>query len=150
MRIEEALQTDKFRDERHKGLLNLLYTAYWMKMQISTVLKEYGITVEQFNVLRILRGSLPKNLCVKEIGSRMIEKSSNVPRILERLQRDGLVERIPSETDRRESVSVITEKAMEILKQLDQKVIEKENEFMPVTAEEAAFFNSILDKIRKA
>lgn len=150
MRIEEALQTDKFRDERHKGLLNLLYTAYWMKMQISTVLKEYGITVEQFNVLRILRGSLPKNLCVKEIGSRMIEKSSNVPRILERLQRDGLVERTPSETDRRESVSVITEKAMEILKQLDQKVIEKENEFMPVTAEEAAFFNSILDKIRKA
>lgn len=150
MRIEEALQTDKFRDERHKGLLNLLYTAYWMKMQISTVLKEYGITVEQFNVLRILRGSLPKNLCVKEIGSRMIEKSSNVPRILERLQRDGLVERIPSETDRRESVSVITEKAMEILKQLDQKVIEKEDEFMPVTAEEAAFFNSILDKIRKA
>lgn len=149
MRIEEALQTDKFRDERHKGLLNLLYTAYWMKMQISTVLKEYGITVEQFNVLRILRGSLPKNLCVKEIGSRMIEKSSNVPRILERLQRDGLVERIPSETDRRESVSVITEKAMEILKQLDQKVIEKEDEFMPVTAEEAAFFNSILDKIRK-
>ncbi len=150
MRIEEALQTDKFRDERHKGVLNLLYTAYWMKMQISTVLKEYGITVEQFNVLRILRGSLPKNLCVKEIGSRMIEKSSNVPRILERLQRDGLVERTPSETDRRESVSVITEKAMEILKQLDQKVIEKENEFMPVTAEEAAFFNSILDKIRKA
>lgn len=150
MRIEEALQTNKFRDERHKGVLNLLYTAYWMKMQISTVLKEYGITVEQFNVLRILRGSLPKNLCVKEIGSRMIEKSSNVPRILERLQRDGLVERIPSETDRRESVSVITEKAMEILKQLDQKVIAKEDEFMPVTAEEAAFFNSILDKIRKA
>jgi DNA-binding MarR family transcriptional regulator len=150
MSIEEALQTNKFRGERHKGVLNLLFTAYWMKMQISAVLKEYGITVEQFNVLRILRGSLPKNLCVKEIGSRMIEKSSNVPRILERLQRDGLVERVPSETDRRESVSVITAKAMDILQRLDQKVIEKEDAFMPITDEEAAFLNGILDKIRQA
>lgn len=149
MRIEEALQTRKFRDEKHKGVLNLLYTAYWMKIQISTVLKEYGITTEQFNVLRILRGSLPKHLCVKEIGSRMIEKSSNVPRILERLQRDGLVERISSPKDKRESVSVITPKAMDILQRLDQKVIEQENAFMPISEEEATLLNSILDKIRQ-
>jgi DNA-binding MarR family transcriptional regulator len=150
MKIEEALQTNKFRDQKHKGVLNLLYTAYWMKIQINSVLKSYNLTNEQFNVLRILRGSLPKHLCVKDIAERMIEKSPNVPRILERLFRDGLIERKQSETDRRESVSIISAKALGILASLDQKIIDKENESMKISEQEAEILNRLLEQIRSS
>jgi DNA-binding MarR family transcriptional regulator len=148
MRIEEALKTTNFRDEQHKALLNLLYTTYWLKDRIHSTLKDFDLTNEQFNVLRILRGSLPKHMCVKDIGERLIEKSSNVPRILERLQRKGLIERISSDTDRRENVTVITSTALEMLDKLDVIIASEENEFMTISEEDAKLLNTILDQIR--
>jgi DNA-binding MarR family transcriptional regulator len=149
MRIEEALKTDKFRDEQHKVLLNLLYTSYWLKDQVYLLLKEFDITNEQFNVLRILRGSLPKYLCVKEIAERLIEKSSNVPRILERLQRKELIERIPSEHDRRENVTVITAKGLALLENLDGVMQCVENQIIQLSDTDAEHLNQLLEKLRE-
>lgn len=146
--IEEVLKTKKFRDEQHKAVLNMLYTSYWLRNQVATALKPYGITAEQFNVLRILRGALPQYLCVKDIAERMIEPNSNVPRILERLQRKGLIERMMSEFDRRESVTIITPLALETLTKADTALKNKENEIMQITNEEATLLNQILDKLR--
>jgi DNA-binding MarR family transcriptional regulator len=85
VKLEQAIQSNKFKNEMHKASLNILYTAWWLKTQMSKVLKEFGLTHEQYNVLRILKGKYPEQLCVKDISCRMIEKSSNVPRIIDRL-----------------------------------------------------------------
>ena len=126
MKIEDALKTNNFRTEQHKVLLNLLFTGYWLKDKLFQSLKESDLTVEQYNVLRILRGAIPKELCVKDIAARMIEKNSNVPRILERLQRKTLIERKPAQYDRRETVTIITPCALDLLEKLDQLMIENE------------------------
>ena len=96
MKLEDVLKTNKFNDEVHKATLNILYTSYWMRDNVSSTMKEIGITSEQFNILRILKGKHPEAMCVKDIASRMIEKSSNVPRILDRLVAKELVMRTTS------------------------------------------------------
>lgn len=148
MTIETALKTNKFNSEQHKAMLNVFYTAYCLKDSIYNSLKEYDLTHEQYNVLRILRGSLPNNLCVKNISERMIEKSSNVPRILERLQRKGYITRIPSELDRRESTTIITKKALTILKEIDALFKEHETQSIALSDEEAIQLNLLLEKMR--
>jgi DNA-binding MarR family transcriptional regulator len=149
MRIEDVLKTNKFRDERHKVVLNMLYTSYWIKDQMSVLLKEFDITSEQFNVLRILRGSLPNYLCVKDIAERLIERNSNVTRILERMQRKALIERIPSEYDKRENVTLITEKGLQLLESLDLQMQNAENELVNISNEEAILLNQLLDSMRE-
>jgi DNA-binding MarR family transcriptional regulator len=148
MTIETALKTSRFNSEQHKALLNVFYTAYCLKDSIYHFLKQYDLTHEQYNVLRILRGSLPNNLCVKNISERMIEKSSNVPRILERLHRKGWIIRVPSEHDRRESTTIITEKALTMLKEIDSLMNEHEKQQIPLTDEEALQLNQLLEKMR--
>lgn len=148
MTIENALKTNKFNSEQHKALLNVFYTAYCLRDSIYNFLKQYDLTHEQYNVLRILRGSLPKNLCVKDIAERMIEKSSNVPRILERLQRKGWILRVPSEHDRRETNTIISEKALMMLKELDVIINEHEKKSVALNDEEAAQLNQLLEKMR--
>jgi DNA-binding MarR family transcriptional regulator len=148
MRIEDALKTNKFRNEKHKAGINLLYTAYWFNDNFNKLLKPFGITQEQFNVLRILRGSLPKNLSVKEVGSRMIEKSPNVPRIVDILVRKELVLRQPSTVDKRETFIIITTKGLYLLKTMDDVVAEGEKELLGLNEEEALIFNELLEKIR--
>src|SRR6187402_3135035 len=96
MTLEEAIKSSKFRDQRHKSVLNMLYTAYWLKSNFTTGLKEHGITIEQFNVLRILNGKHPEPMRVKDIGTRILETSSNVPRIIDRLVAKKLATRTPS------------------------------------------------------
>ena len=110
MKLEEALKTTRFESEKHKAVLNLMYTTYWMKTHFNAVVKESGLTGEQYNILRILRGKYPEQMCVKDIGSRMIEKSSNVPRIIDRLIIKKLVRRTPSAEDKRETLVSLTDK----------------------------------------
>ncbi len=148
MKIEDALKTNNFRTEQHKVLLNLLFTGYWLKDKLFQSLKESDLTVEQYNVLRILRGAIPKELCVKDIAARMIEKNSNVPRILERLQRKTLIERKPAQYDRRETVTIITPCALDLLEKLDQLMIENEEKFIALNDEDAAKLNQILEQMR--
>ena len=83
-----------------KAGLNILYTAWWLKTVTSKELKEFGLTHEQYNVLRILKGRHPEQLCVKNIACRMIEKNSNVPRIIDRLELKKLVKRATSAEDK--------------------------------------------------
>ena len=97
VKLEEALKMAKFSSEKHKAGLNLLYTAWWLKTMVSKELKTVGLTHEQYNVLRILRGKHSEAMCVKDIGCRMIERNSNVPRIVDRLVAKKYVVRSTSE-----------------------------------------------------
>jgi DNA-binding MarR family transcriptional regulator len=149
VKLEEALKTNKFKDEQHKATLSILYTAYWFKTHLNTVMKTYGITMEQFNVMRILKGKHPEAMCVKEISGRMIENNSNVPRIIDRLLTKKLVKRTNSKQDKRETHISLTLKGIEQIETISQAVNEKSEEILDLSNEEATILHNLLEKLRK-
>ncbi len=149
MKLEQAIKSTRFTDERHRATVNLLYSAYWLKNNLSIALKEEGLTLEQHNVLRILKGSHPERMCVKEIGSRILEKSSNVPRIIDRLVAKKLVKRVQSKEDKRETLVSLTEKGITTIDHA-RKIVEKvTTDIVNMTDEEARELNDMLEKMRE-
>jgi DNA-binding MarR family transcriptional regulator len=149
MKLEEELKTNKFKNQVHKATLNLLFTSYWLRTKMSNYLKIFGVTSEQFNVMRILKGKHPEKMCVKDIGSRMIEKNSNVPRILDRLVRKNIVVRQQSSTDKRETECQLTEEGLELLSKINTYLDLREETVMNLDEETAEQLNNILEKIRE-
>lgn len=148
MKLEQAIKSNKFRNEVHKAGLNILYTAWWLKTTMSKELKEHGLTHEQYNVLRILKGRHPEQICVREIACRMIEKNSNVPRIIDRLEAKKLVKRTSSESDRRETVIVLTPAGLNILHHSTGRINELMDKTIIMGERKASALNSLLEEIR--
>ncbi len=148
MKLEEAIRSNRFDSETHKATINILYTAYWLKNNLSNALKPEDITMEQYNVLRILKGKHPEALCVKDIGSRIIEKSSNVPRIIDRLVIKKLVKRAPSEEDKRETLVGLTEKGLGVLAKATGIIEQLSQEHTGIDEAEARALNGLLEKLR--
>jgi DNA-binding MarR family transcriptional regulator len=149
VKLEEAIKSNKFRNEVHKAGLNILYTAWWLKTLMSKELKEYGLTHEQYNVLRILKGKHPEQICVKEIACRMIEKNSNVPRIIDRLETKKLVKRTSSDADRRETVVVLTPAGINILQHSTERINKVMDKTMIIDENRAIELNNMLEEIRR-
>ncbi len=99
--IEEEIRQSKFESEHHKAAINILFTSGWLDNINNGRLKEHGVTAEQYNVLRILRGSHPKKLMLADITARMLNKSSNATRLVEKLRQKGCVKRDICEQNRR-------------------------------------------------
>ena len=148
MKLEEAIKSNKFRNEVHKAGLNILYTAWWLKTNMSKELKEYGLTHEQYNVLRILKGKHPEQICVKEIACRMIEKNSNVPRIIDRLEAKKLVKRTASDSDRRETVIVLTPAGINILQHSTDRINKLMDKIILIDEQKAGELNQLLEETR--
>ena len=148
MKLEQAIQSTKFRNEVHKAGLNILYTAWWLKTVMSKELKEFGLTHEQYNVLRILKGKYPGQMCVRDVACRMIEKSSNVPRIIDRLELKKLVKRTTSAIDKRETVITLTQAGITILDAGTVMVTKAMDGIMVINNQEATTLNRILEKVR--
>lgn len=148
MGIEQDIQQVKFKSGHQKAGINIIYTASFMNLHTSHVLKQFDITPFQFNVLRILRGQYPNAITVNEIISRMLDKSSNASRIVEKLRAKQLILRRECEQDRRQVDVSITEKGLDLLKEIDQR----EDEFVfgngTLTEEEAETLSMLLDKGR--
>jgi DNA-binding MarR family transcriptional regulator len=150
MTIEKEIQQKKFKSDYQKALISITYTANFLGLQVMTALKPYGITPEQFNVLRILRGQFPSPSTVNLIIERMLNKSSNASRLVEKLRVKGLVERIECPEDRRAVNILITKKGLELLERLDKEEDEWLNSVKKkLTATETKELIQILDKIRK-
>lgn len=149
MKLEQAIQSNKFKNEVHKAGLNILYTAWWLKTVMSRELKEFGLTHEQYNVLRILKGKHPELICVKDIACRMIEKNSNVPRIIDRLVIKKLVKRATSETDKRETVISLTQSGIAVLEASTRRINTIFDEVMIISEAEALSINKLLEKVRE-
>ncbi len=148
VKLEQAIQSSKFKNEVHKATLNILYTAWWLKTIMSNELKEFGLTHEQYNVLRILKGKHPEQVCVKDISCRMIEKSSNVPRIIDRLVIKKLVKRADSPFDKRETVISLTQSGITILEVTTEKINELMETSVIMKSQDAAQINMLLEKLR--
>jgi DNA-binding MarR family transcriptional regulator len=111
-----------FRSREQEATLGLLRTADAVKRSLAQVIEPYGITPQQYNVLRILRGAGAEGLPTLSIGERMIEQTPGVTRLVDRLERKGLVERTPCAKDRRRVFCRMTPKGLELLKELDDPV----------------------------
>jgi DNA-binding MarR family transcriptional regulator len=148
MNIEEALKMTKFADETHKATLNVLYSAYWLKNHYSSALKDMGLTIEQFNVMRILRGKHPEKMCVKDIADRTIEKNSNVPRIIDRLYAKQYVERTTSPADKRETHISLTEQGLEALQRANAIMKQISEQVICIDNNDATTLNALLEKLR--
>ena len=110
-------------NEHFKAIYEIIKTGHWITDSVSKELREYDIYEPQFNVLRILRGAKGRAVCVNEILENMVQRSSNVTRIVDKLESKGLVERTLSPDDRRKMDIVITKEGLKLLKVLDKKVM---------------------------
>ncbi len=148
MKIEEEIKQTKFRNVHHKLAINLLYTAAWLEDQNKNFFKEFGITNQQFNILRILRGQHPSKISGAEIKSRMIDKNSDVSRLLDRLIAKELVIKSQCPNDKRAADVVISDQGLKILKKIDAKMDQTDLSVLKLTNEEATQLSDLLDKSR--
>lgn len=149
MKLEDALKSTNFKSPQQKASLNCLYTAWWLKTVISKELKTFDLTHEQYNVLRILKGKHPEQMCVRDIASRMMEKNSNVPRIVDRLVAKEWVERTTSAVDRRETVISLTESGLGVLASSTKKIEKLFENILTLNEDEATILNNLLEKLRE-
>lgn len=129
-------------------VINILFTNSWLQSNQQKVLKDAGLTIQQYNVLRILRGQNGNPIPLMSIAERMIDRMSNCSRIVERLRGKGLVDRRTCEHDRRAVDVVITDQGLQALLQIDPLVENMEEDFNHISQEEAQLLNDLLDKLR--
>ena len=146
--IEEAIKQSKFNNEYEKAVVNILFTASWLDGQHIHNLKPFGISPQQFNVLRILRGSVPNALRLADITERMIDKNSNATRLVEKLRQKNLVKREVCKNNRRQVDIWITQKGLDLLAELDKLSEQWREALNNISKEEAQHLNTCLDKIR--
>jgi DNA-binding MarR family transcriptional regulator len=158
MSLENDIQ-QKFRNESQKAILNILYTGYYIQDRMNMLFKQYDITRQQYNVLRILRGQYPGHASVNLIRDRMLDKMSDASRIVERLRLKDLVVRKSAEKDKRavrksaekdkRAVEVtITEAGLKLLSEMQDAVDQFESLLNNLSDEETRQLNQLLDRIR--
>jgi DNA-binding MarR family transcriptional regulator len=134
-----------FPNQRIKALINIKYTANYLDNVGNEILKPFKISVQQYNILRILRGANQK-ISVNTVKNRMIQKSPNATRLMDKLCDKKLIERTRCENDRRMVFVKITEKGLQLLNQIN--IEEFDNQMNAISEKEAKILNEILDKIR--
>jgi DNA-binding MarR family transcriptional regulator len=147
MGIEKDIQQQSFRNEYQKAAVNIIFSAGWLNERIKNLLEADDITSQQYNILRILRGNkLP--MSTLQIRERMLDKMSDTSRIVERLQKKGVVEKKVCPADKRLVDIVLSKKGLALLEKLDKKNAELDSLLQALSPEEAKTLNGLLDKMR--
>ena len=150
MKLEQAIQQSSFTSNFQKLTLNFIYTYNIFKEEQKNFFKPYSITPQQYNVLRILRGSYPKPYTTSQVRDRMLDKMSDASRIVERLVKKGLVKRSTTKSDKRLVDVVISDRGLELLTAIDKPLDHEMNAtFIKFTDEERETFTTLLDKMRR-
>jgi DNA-binding MarR family transcriptional regulator len=147
MELETEIKT-KFENDYHKMVVNIIYTYSWVSDLLKQRLGKHQITLQQFNILRILRGQYPNPATINLLKERMLDKMSDASRIVERLVQKGLVTRCINQKDRRAVDIVINEKGLELLKKLDPVITPIDVLKANLSDAEAKQLNVLLDKLR--
>ena len=147
MKIEDEIIQPKFRNAHQKALINLIFTSNWLNSQQQEFLKPFGITGQQFNILRILKGQQSKSISATAIKTRMLDKNSDVSRLLDRLAAKELIEKKVCPSDKRAADVTITQKGLDVLEEIDKKQSQSDS-MLSLTEEEATLLSDLLDKGR--
>jgi DNA-binding MarR family transcriptional regulator len=149
MSLEKDINQPKFRNDYQKALVNIVYTYNWMTEQLKQVFEKEGLTMQQFNILRILRGNNGP-LSTLQIRERMLDKMSDTSRIVDRLIIKGFAKKSICKTDKRLVDVFITDKGKKILSKLDKTEDKMDHIIDSISEAEAKTLNKILDKLRKS
>ena len=148
MDIGQEIKQSKFKNEYQKLAINVGFTSSWMQRATSCKLKVFKLTPQQFNILRILRGQHGEPATINLLTERMIDKSSNASRLVDKLVKKNLVKRQECPSDRRQVDVVISEKGLDLLLKIDKEEEEWLSEFKGLSVTEAKELNRLLDKLR--
>jgi len=148
LKLEDEIQQKKFKNIQQKLMLNLIYTTNWLTAKQDSLFKDSNVTVQQYNVLRILRGQFPNPCNIKLIKERMLDRMSDASRIVDKLFTKQLLHRKECPNDRRSVDIIITEKGLELLKSLDYIDELSKESIKSLNDEEINTLNDLLDKLR--
>ena len=148
MKLEEEISQKSFKTEFHKATVNLIYTYNWLVNYQIELLRPYEITLQQFNILRILRGQYPNPTTIKLLKERMLDKMSDASRIVEKLRIKNLIDRKVCPHERRKVDVIITQKGLELLKEIDNHDDEVISKISSLNEHEVKRLNELLDKMR--
>lgn len=148
MKIEDEIK-GRFRNEYHKGAINLVYTVKQFSYQFLQLMKKHGLSEPQYNILKVLRGyQTEKSISIGFIKERMLDKNSDVSRLIDRLLKKGYVNRKESAVDRRQKEILITQEGLELLSTLDEYEMKTDTFLNKLGLNEVKELNRLLDKIR--
>lgn len=147
MKIEEIIQT-KFQTPQHKAVVNIRYTANYLGHIQNNFMAKFDLTMPQFNILRILRGA-KSTISVNTVRDRMVEKSPNTTRLMDKLIDKNLIERVRCNEDRRVVYVQITQQGLDQLAEIDKQFNTNSFTQLNLTDEEADTLSNLLDKVRE-
>lgn len=148
MKLEEEIKQEKFRNEWQKMSINITYTHFWLISQMNSLLKPFGLSIQQFNILRILRGQYPEPSTINLLKDRMLDKNSDASRLVKRLRTKELVNYCPCTADRRSVDIIISDKGLDLLKKIDSQNGDMDSFCQNMNEKEAQRINGLLDKLR--
>ena len=146
--LEQDIKQTKFQSELSKSMINLIYTHNFYSQKQINFFRPHGLTIPQYNILRILRGQFPKSSTVNLLIDRMLDKSSNASRIVDKLEGKGLVERRQCAEDRRAVDVIISQLGLKLLEKIDNEMAAWETQINKLTEDECRILNQLLDKMR--
>lgn len=149
MLLEQRIQQSRpFRSEHERAAVNVLYTATWILEHMRDFLAGYGITQQQYNVLRILRGQYPESISTCDIRNRMIDRAPDASRIVDRMIAKNLVQKAPSVKDKRRIDVTITKNGLALLDAISVAMEGPDNLLRRLSTEECKHLNSLLDTMK--
>ncbi len=148
MKIDEEIQQGSFQSSRQKAIINIMFTNGWISHQFKEIFKNFSLTNQQYNVLRILRGAYPKSLNPGEIKEVMLDKNPDLTRLCDRLYKLGYIERCIDAANKRKMNIRINDDGMQILDEMDPVVNGMHESKFSLSEEEAQKLSDLLDKLR--
>lgn len=145
-KIEDEIKQKRFTNNLQKAVVNLIYTSNWLQYRQQDFFKSFGITGQQFNILRILKGQHPKSISATEIKSRMLDRNSDVSRLLDRLAAKNMITKKTCPNDKRATDVLITAEGIALLREVSRN--QHQDGFLFLNEEEAATLSDLLDKAR--
>lgn len=148
MKIEKAVKQENFRNVYQKATLNLLFTHSWLADRLKCFFSEFDITPQQYNMLKILKGQYPKPITTSLIRDRMLDRSSDASRLVDRLYKKELVSRSVCQKDKRLVDVTLTDRGLKLVVLVDEQSEKLDGYLSRLTPTEAKEISDLLDKIR--
>ena len=149
MKLSEEIQQSAFKSVHTEAALNIHFTSNWLFRIVQTELNAFGISHEQYNILRILRGNREGTYCLRDVQERMLNRTANTTRLVEKLRKRGLLHRRPNPTNRRMVGVRITQAGLDLLEEMDGPIQEIDRRMQAaLSSEDASRLSEILERLR--
>ena len=149
MKIENAIKQSSFTNSYHKALVNLIFTANWVRDEQMKAFRQFGLLPQHYNVLRIVKGSMPRPIAPKDIKEVLVDKAGDLTRLLDKLEKMGLVKRNLCPSNRRQMDISMTDKGLQLLENLQEPLdLFTDKIRKNITEDQAEMLSNLLDDLR--